>query len=324
MLRFKILFFVLLPTLVRAQSDLWWTNLAAGDMPAKILSARTAVLYPPSLSDKELNDIHQSLIRTGIDAVAYVEQDRVFASEDVTEAFANYFVKREIVNLIFISFRRNKWILTVTDFSGKLKRVDTNQTAWHTEDTQLSEVLSSLYRTAMHQYKRQNWLLIEFPERITTVPLIAGNRNERFAYDLKVDGLAVEKTGDAALDAALEEMMKYYPFKYQLVNRNTPETELRRLGLSYVLRFIHARNFVVRELLGYTLKPGENAFVSVTFPNGQEQIKTLPADAYVYKVYVRHIDFGHVFLGPKWDADTTWQQALKNFIYGLRNDMRIN
>lgn len=310
--------------LTMAQQSLWWTALPAGEMPAKILSARTAVIYPPQLSDKALNEIHRALIRTGIDAVVYTEYDRVFASEDVTRAFAAYFSQREIANLILVAQHTNKWILTVTAFTGKTNLIESNQPAWHTEDAVLDEVLNNLYRTALHQYKRQNWLLIEFPEKVSSVPLIAGNRNERFAYDLKVEGLAVEKTGNPDFDAALEEVMKSYPLKYQLVNRNTPETELRKSGLTYLLRFVHARNVVLREILGYSVKSGENAFLSVTFPNGQEQIKTLPADAYVYKVYVRHIDFGHVFLGPKWDADTTWQQALKNFIYGMRTDMRLN
>ncbi len=310
--------------LTMAQQPLWWTALPAGDMPAKILSVRTAVIYPPLLQEKELNDIHRSLMRTGIDAVVYAEYDRVFASEDVTRAFAAYFSQRDIANLIFVAQHNNKWILTATAFTGKTNLIEPDQPAWHTEDNVLGEALNNLYRTALHQHKRQNWLIIEFPEKVSSVPLIAGNRNERFAFDLKVDGLAVEKTGDPESDAALEELMKSYPLKYQLINRNTPETELRKSGLIYLLRFIHARNVVLRELLGYSVKPGENAFVSVTFPNGQEQIKTLPADAYVYKVYVRHIDYGHVFLGPKWDADTSWQQALKNFIYGMRYDLRIN
>lgn len=324
MMRLRFIVFSLFPLLTAAQPAARWLALPSGDMPARILSARTAVVYPPWLPETELQEIHRSFVRTGIDAVVYVEYDRIFASEDITYAFASYFSKREIANLIFISQQHNKWILTATSFTGNPQIIDIAQPAWHTEHNQLNEVLNSFYRTALHLHKRQNWLLIEWPEKISSVPLITGNRNERFAYDLKVEGLAVEKTGDEVFDAALEELMRSYPLKYQLVNRNTPEAELRRQGLTYMLRFIHARNVVARELLGYTIKSGENAFVTVTFPNGQEQIKTLPADAYVYKVYVRHIDFGHVFLGPKWDADTTWQQALKNFIYGIRSDMRIN
>lgn len=183
----------LLPLLSMAQPETGWLALPAGDMPPKILSARTAVIYPPDLAEKELYEIHSSLIRTGIDAVVYSEYDRVFASEDVTRAFAAYFSQREIANLIFVSQRNSKWILTATSFTGNPNLIDAAQPAWHTEDIRLGEALNSLYRTALNQYKRQNWLLIEFPEKTTTVPLISGNRNERFAYDLKVDGLAVEK-----------------------------------------------------------------------------------------------------------------------------------
>ncbi|GIV37094.1 MAG: hypothetical protein KatS3mg032_1473 [Cyclobacteriaceae bacterium] len=308
----------------KAQPRPWWLNLPAAPLPEKILSGRTAVIYMPGITETDLTALHQRLAQTGIDAVTYAEADRVFASDEVTSAFAAHFSQREIASLIFVVHRENLWHLTVTAFTGSPALVPGNQPAWHVADSRLAEALNALYRTALNQYRRQNWLIADVPEFTKTISLFTGNRNERFAYDLKVDGLAVEKTGEAAFDAALEEIMQAYPLKYKIVERNTPVAELRRQGLTYVLRLVYARNIVLRELLGYAVNPGENALTSVTFSNGQEQIKTLPAHAYVYKVYVRHLDFGHVYLGPKWDADTTWQQALMNFIFGMRTDMRIN
>jgi transposase len=37
----------------------------------------------------------------------------------------------------------------------------------------------------------------------------------------------------------------------------------------------------------------------------------------VYKFYFKHIDSGNMFLGTKWDADLTWQQALINQLRAL-------
>jgi hypothetical protein len=321
------LFFALLLGLshfLAAQSVQSWQGLPMGMLPEKILSGRTAVIYVPGMEAVDVSTLHQSLVRTGIDAIMYAETDRVFASDEITRAFAAYFIQREINNLIFVSHANQGWQITVTAFTGNAGLITPEQHAWHVTEKNLTEALNTLYRTALNQYRRQNWLLIEVPEHIKTIPLFSGNRNERFAYDLKVDGLAVEKTGNAALDASIEEAMAVYPFKWKLVEPGTSEADLRRQGLAYLLRFAYARNAVLRELLGYTVQAEESAFVSVTFPNGQEQIKTLPANTYVYKVYVRHASFGHVFLGPKWDADTTLQQALKNFIYGLRLELRAN
>ena len=118
--------------------------------------------------------------------------------------------------------------------------------------------------------------------------------------------------------------MKSYPFKYQLVDPKVPEAELRKQRFLYVLKYIHTRGSAAKQLLGYETNKGESALVSVTYSNGLEQIKTIPAEIPVYKYYVRQIEFEHVFLGPKWDADTTWQQALKNFIKGRKREMKIN
>jgi hypothetical protein len=54
------------------------------------------------------------------------------------------------------------------------------------------------------------------------------------------------------------------------------------------------------------------------------QLKNIAANTVVYKFYVRHIDSGNIFLGTKWDADTTWQDALKNFIGGFKAELKIN
>jgi len=78
------------------------------------------------------------------------------------------------------------------------------------------------------------------------------------------------------------------------------------------------------ELLGYDMSKGESALVSVTYPdNASAQLKNIPADQPVYKFYFRHIDSGDVFLGTKWDADLTWQQALKNQLKGFKIEFKI-
>ena len=86
--------------------------------------------------------------------------------------------------------------------------------------------------------------------------------------------------------------------------------------MPYVLCYIHTRNVVSKEILGYDMTKSESALASVTFPNDAMQLKTIPAETLVYKFYFRHIDSGNVYLGTKWDADVTWQEALRNYLKG--------
>jgi hypothetical protein len=67
----------------------------------------------------------------------------------------------------------------------------------------------------------------------------------------------------------------------------------------------------------------ETAYASITFPGGQLQLKTIPAQTEVYKFYFRHIDNGNVFLGNKWDADENWLDALRNHVLGFKTDAKL-
>jgi hypothetical protein len=212
----------------------------------------------------------------------------------------------------------------VTSFNNENDLVSKNQPAWFGEGVSLTETLTSLYRAALSSTKQKNLLINEVPEIDLPVTLISGLRAERFAYDLKVDKLAIPKFGEAEKDAVLEEIFKTYPMPFVLTDNSTPEEELRKKGILYVLCYVHTRGSAAKTLLDYPFSPSESAFVSVTYPDGQVQLKNIPANTPVYKFYVRHIDSGNIFLGSKWDADTSWEQALKNFISGFKAELKIN
>lgn len=324
-----IILIILCPGFLLAQPNLegqgmsrWFTT--GNSLPEKILSARSVVLYSSNLSAKEINDVHEGLARTGIDAVAYFESDKIFAGTDADLAFSQYFISREIGCFVIVDKKQSAFHLMVTTFNGKASIIDVGQAAWFVEDKSLKEALRVLNSTALNTYKRQNMLIGDVPETDLVVPIITGRRTEAFASDLKVDKLAVQKFGDAALDAELEEIMKSYPFKYGLVDNSVSELDLRKQGYFYILRNMHTRGSAAKQLLGYDVSRAETAIVSITYPNGGEQIKTYSSDTPVYKFYVRQIEFNNVFLGTKWDADITWQQALRNFTYGFRKEMRVN
>jgi hypothetical protein len=293
-------------------------------LPEKLLSTRSAVVYSYTLSEKELNEVHSTMVRAGVDAVAYFELDRVFAGADVELAFRQYFMKREISTFIIVEKKNAAYQITVTPYKGKESLIEADQAAWRAESSSLNETLRLFYNTAFNTLKKQNMLINDIPETELVIPVITGRRSELFASDLKADRLAVLKFGDNVLDQELEEIMKAYPFKYALVDNTIPEPELRKQGYFYILRYVHTRGSVAKKLLDYEVSKAVTANASITYSGGQEQVKTIPSDQAIFKFYTRQIEFNNVFLGTKWDADVTWQAALINFIAGFRKEMRVN
>ncbi len=296
-----------------------------GGLPEKLLSTRSVAFYTYTMTTKELDDVQKSFQRTGIDAVVYFELDKLMASRDVTKTFARYLESRDISNIVFVEKGENDFRLSITAFNKKDEVIDEQQNAWSISNTVLTEALKELYRTAANQQKKQNLLINDVTETDLPINLILGRRNEFFASDLKVDPLSVPKTGDAAIDKELEEIFAAnYPLKYKLTEPDLSEKELRKQGSLYILCYVYVRDGVAKKLLGYDMSKSESALVSVTYPNGQQQLKNIPTDTPVFKFYFKHIDSGNVFLGNKWDADLTWQQALLNQIKGMKAELRIN
>lgn len=328
-IRFSTLLFVLCLATAQAQTpqpNAWLDQLnLGGGLPEKLLSTRTMVFYTYTFTPKELNDAQEYFQRSGIDAIAYFEIDLLMSGKDITRAFSDYFIKREITNLVFLEKNENDFRVVITLFNGKESVIDAKQPAWSATDKTFTEILKNLYRKSANELKRQNMLINDQPEMGLTVNPIVGKRNEFFAVDLKVDQLAVPKTGNESVDKELEELFKSnYSLKYKMTEPGLTEKELRKQGNLYVLCLVQTRNVEAKRMLGYDMTKSESAHVSVTFPNGQPVLKNIPSNTTVYKYYFKHIESGNVFLGPKWDADLTWQSALLNQLKGMKVELRLN
>jgi hypothetical protein len=299
-------------------------KLSAG-LPEKLLSTRSAVFHDYTFTPKELKEAQEYFQRTGIDAITYFELDMLMASVDITKAFADYLTKREVTHILFLEKNETGYRLSITTFNDKSTVVDANQNAWSISNRVWTEVLKSLYRSAANQLKKQNLLINDFPEEDIVINPIVGRRNEFFGVDMKVDPVAIPKFGNEAMDKQLEEIFKNnYPLKYKVTEPGLSEKDLRKQGYLYVMCVVHARGAVAKKLLGYDMTKSESALVSVTYSNGQSQLKNFPSNEPVYKIYFKHIESGNVFLGNKWDADLTWEQALLNHLKGMKTELRIN
>lgn len=300
-----------------------FSNLKTGSsLPEDLLSTRSVLAYDHVITDKELREIQKSFRQTGIDAVACFETDLLLAGRDVGVAYANYFIRRDIKYMVFMEKAENNYQIYVTEFNKRETFADSAQQAWTADDRILSELLKKVYR-ACGSLTNQNFLINDIPETDISIGIFSGRRSDFYALDLKVDMLAVRKFGDETMDKELEEIFSIYPYKFKLTDPNTSERDLRKQGFLFVLYFVHARASVARVLLGYNTSAKETAYVSVTYPQGDEpQMKSIDAETPVYKFYFKHIESGNVFLGTKWDADTGWQQALKNQLTGFLTEVK--
>jgi hypothetical protein len=292
-------------------------------LPEKLLSTRSVVFYPYTMGLKELDVIQNYFQRTGIDAVIYLETDLLAGGRDPSVALAEYLNAREIAHIIIFQ-KQDGYSVFVAAYNKLATLFEPGQNAWYDKEKTLDVLLQGLFRTSNNSLVRENMLINDVPELAMPLNLFKGSRSEFFAIDLKVDPLAVPKFGNDAMDRELEEIMKAYPYKYKFTEPGLSEAQIRQDGSYYVLRFVYARDKSAYNLLGYDAAKAQSAIVSVTYPEDKPHLKNIPANTPVYKFYFKHIDSGNIFLGTKWDADLTWQQALINQIKAFKAELKIN
>ena len=293
-------------------------------VPGDLLATRSIALYDPSYKANELEEIQKTFAQIGIDTEAYIEKDVLLAGIDFTRSYANYFITREIKYLVILDKVSKGYRMVVTPFNSKPDLIDPDQIAWMVTHSNLREMLMTAYRNSWISQKKQNLLVNDFPETEIKVNAISGKRSEFFAIDLKIDALAVPAFGEAKADTLLYRMFKEnYPFKWKLTPPGSSEEDLRKKGFQYVLSKIQTRGIAAKRLLGYDMTKAESAYVSTTYPDGTSQLRAIPSEMFIYKFYAKHIPSGNIFLGTKWDADTTWEQALKNYLKGFKAELKI-
>lgn len=293
-------------------------------IPADLLATRSVVLFQSSIPQKELDECQSFFQQTGIDAVAYFDLHRMLAGHDVRKAYASYLKNRGIKFLILFQKDEKGYRLIFCSFNGKTDLVDANSAAWKQENVSLNELLRTVYRFAVSNLKKQNYLINDLPEMDITINPFIGRINESFSVEVKSFKTAIPKFGNAADDAELESYLKTnFPLKYELVDADATEESLYSKGFRTILRFVHARGIVAKEILGYDVTQVARSLPSAVFVNNEVQIKTIPSNQVIYKFYFKNIEYGNVFLGNKWDADLIWQDALRNHIQAYKINQKI-
>jgi len=68
---------------------------------------------------------------------------------------------------------------------------------------------------------------------------------------------------------------------------------------------------------------GETDYMTVKNRGGDISLKKIPINAPVVKYYVKQVLSGDVYLGSEWDADMSWDEALINYIEGLKSRVSV-
>jgi hypothetical protein len=280
-------------------------------MPPAMLSERTAVLI--SADGGNWQDwaglLHPVLQRNGIDAVAYFMLEEVMAGPDAQKEMLPMLVQRQFGNVAILGRSSSRAELFLMEFQNGPSLVKMDGAVWHTEFTDI-ESLEEKLKSAFSQssVRAENFLIPDFPEFFRAASVPANKRFESFNPDVKLDNLAVRYFPKSDPDsdrknARLEELMKEYSFKYELVNTEISEDVLRRNGFQWILGYLRAPEANLKEILGYRNVP----------QNG---------GGMVYKFYYRQLYAQEIYLGNTWDAQPNWETALQNFIRNTRQNVR--
>lgn len=294
------------------------------DLPKDLLAARSIVFFQSSFTSKELETIQMYFQQTGIDAVAYLDIQRVLSGADVQRIFASYFNTRKISYLILLQKTEKGYDCIITEYSGTILFTDKSKSSWRQSNTSLHELLQTIYRFCISTLKRKNFLINDLPEANVEVANFSSRHVDRFAMEVKSFKIAIPKFSDEAAQAELESYLKIsFPAKYDFVDPASADAELWQRGYRAILRFVHTRGELAREILGYPPTQPTTSLATNYFSEGELKIKTIPIKKIIYKFYFKNLEYGDMFLGNKWDADETWQDALRNHIDALRTELKF-
>ena len=334
------------------------------DLPEDILTAKSIVLVsvpPVSKTSSERggwkafsSEAHEYFKKIGIDPVAYIFFDDVFANLDAAKAYTDQFMKREIKYIIIISkvFLKIKnreslrYVILIIPFSQDKELIKNGQKAYKDQNKDLDKLMKKIYGvTVRKDFVKTNNLIIDNPEYLPAIGIIKGRRNQSFPEDLRVDKLAVPKFEETKIpenrpggilnnriakeiekaneqverqNFEIDRLFQDYKWKYELVSPDIEDQKFSSTGFLYKLIRVSSTGKKIKEFLGYELNDIEEDYITaIQKPDGSITLRAIPVNAPVHKFYIKSMARDEVYIGESWDADETWQDALKNHLRNL-------
>jgi hypothetical protein len=324
-----VLFFQLLFFLSHAQPSTEEEKLTSrlefgSDLPVGLLKGRAMVLYESAYTAAELREAQKYFQQSGIDAINYLDIDYVLAGPDPSRTFFNYFNTRVIKFIVLLQKKDNEYQIIFSEYSGTKEFVNKNHPSWKQSHTSFVELLRTIYRFAISTQKKENFLINDVPEVGFDFRFFKDEPAQRFSPDVRPFKSAIPRWGNPEDDKELESLVKEkFPVKCELVDPDLTDAELEEKGYRLVLRFVHTRGDAARAILGYDVTQTASSLATTYFVDGEAKVKTIPSKKMIYKFYFKNTEYGNIFLGNHWDADQTWQEAIRNHILGLRSELKF-
>jgi len=303
-------------------------------------------------------EAHKTFQKAGIDPVAYYYFEDAISGTEVSNAFASELAARGVKYLITLS---NVWIkikgkdserfvIMITAFDGTPELMTNGQAAWKTQNKKLDNALNKLLKeTTKNRLKKENLLIADYPELFRDFDIISNRRSETYSNSLNIEKAAFEgfyvaeipdnrpggiinnnvaKEAERANADAIrnnkqfEALMGEYPYEYSIVTEKPDEQALLNQGYQYVVYRLHTAGASIRGILDYEIEEGISDYITIKQSGGTTILRNLPVEAPVYKFYIKHLRTKDVYVGTKWDADETWEEALKNFVFNVKKEFK--
>ncbi len=320
-------------------------------LPKNLTSEKSVGILIADTRDQgeEMSEVaHPTFAKSGVDVVAYYHVDDLYAGQVLSKPLAAEFVKREIIQLIFLVKKTNGYRVVITPFSKDENFIKHGKKAWQMESRELSDIVNQLYRMSA-SLERKNFLVNDFPEFGMFHYKVKGRRYEAYKPDLKSEKLAIplylpvvlpvefqnkpgyEKVKNALAvhnqhltqqNEQIKSTFSNYPYPHVFIEEALTEKQLRDKGYNYVLHNLHTTSNTIRDLLKYEKKQGVTDYIVLRMASGKAEIVRIKGNAPVYKYYVKNIPSDTYYLGAKWDADYTWDTSLGNHVQLLISEIR--
>ncbi|PTB97929.1 hypothetical protein C9994_00455 [Marivirga lumbricoides] len=302
-------------------------------LPKNLLNERSVVFMNVKNLDWEVqaNIIHKYFKEEGVDAVAYYALSDILSGHDATNSFYRDINSRSIDNLIIVHQTNSGYSLFIAQIPDDGNFFKKGMPAYQLMAPGLKELgISFTNRLEQSDLERNNFLIIDVPEVFKRTNVIKSRRVESFNADIRIDKLAVPMFQESVMmtenvenaNQQLDSIMKeHYPFRYGIVRPNITDEEMIAQGYLMVLRKLENNGESLKRMLGYQLSDDETIYISVRKgPLGK--VSKFSKGETVHKYYVQQLYTKDIYLGPEWDADTTWQKALINHAENIKEALK--
>lgn len=316
-------------------------------IPSNLLSSRTGVILRNSDNldrkswKKHSQNFHRGFLQMGIDPVIYVFEQDLFANQKINETYLKLIGNRDVENLIILNKTQGKFEMIIASGFNK-QNAFKKKAAWRAEDIDVTPLLYKLgIIVKRSDIPAINFLVLSDPDYVEDISFFKGSHLATYPGVLRRQKLGVARMDSIRIDKklpedqqqelraynrkvkqyneSLEKAFEQYPYQWEMFSFKDNDYALAS-GIQYVFQLVQTSGSGAKDLLNYPDHTKETQIISVTpgLIPGDVRLKRLPVETVIYKGYIYQARTDDVYVGKEWDADTNWQDAIRNFIFTLK------